>query len=376
MHEPSDFLLRARRVLTMTPGRPPIEDGAVLVRSGTIAAVGPWRELRALAPADARDIGQATLLPAPLNAHTHLELSHLALPDRPFDGYLDWVRWLVAQPVADFSPEAVRAAIGQLTGCGTGAVADIATRRGQDVAALLARHPIDYVSQHEIFGYSYDETSLAPAPAPRLSLAGHALYSTAPRALQLAKQWDTAHGRTFSLHLAEHEGEVRLLADGSGEFADFMRLRILPKDFAAPGLTPTAWGHALGLLDSRTLAVHCVRLTAADMALLAASQATACLCPRSNRVIGVGRAPVRALLDAGVPCCLGTDSLASSPDLNIWRELLALLEFCPLPEADALALLTRNPARALGFTALGQLAPGMAARLATLPADVEDALRD
>ena len=373
MTDTCSYVLRARRILT-SPTAPIIEDGAIIIRGGLVAETGPWPQLKAQAPADVRDMGAVTLLPAPVNAHCHLELSHLGLPPFQGAGFLEWVRWLIAQPVGEFSPDAVRAAVGQLEAAGAAAVADIATRKGAEVAAVLENTALDYVIQHEVFGYSYDDSSFMPSPGG--SLAGHALYSTAPEALRRAKAWDSAHGKAFSLHLAEHEGEVELLAQGSGTFADFLRQRILPPTFAAPGMSPVAWAAELGLLDQATLAVHAVQLSGQDIDLLAASRATACLCPRSNAVIGVGRAPARALLDAGIPCCLGTDSLASAPDLDIWAELAALLQFCPLTLRESVGLLATNAARVLGFTRLGTLEPGKAARAAVLPSALEQALRD
>ncbi|WP_243439444.1 amidohydrolase family protein [Fundidesulfovibrio soli] len=373
MTDTDTYVLRARRVL-VSPDAPAIEDGAIIVRGGRVAEAGPWRSIKAQAPAAVRDMGEATLLPAPVNAHCHLELSHLGLPPFLGAGFLEWVRWLIAQPVAEFSPAAVRAAVAQMEASGTAAVADIATRKGAEVAAVLENATLDYVIQHEVFGYTYDDSSFTPVPGG--SLAGHALYSTDPEALRRAKAWDKAHDKAFSMHLAEHAGEVELLAGGAGHFADFVRQRILPPGFAAPGMSPVAWAAELGLLDESTLAVHAVHLSGQDIALMAASRATVCLCPRSNSVIGVGRAPVRTLLDAGVPCCLGSDSLASAPDLDLWAELAALLEFCPLTLREAGAMLSANAARVLGFARLGTLEPGKAARVAVLPASLEGALRD
>ena len=58
----------------------PIEDGALLVQQGRIAAVGRREELRRLAPqAPCTDFGDAVLLPPFANAHTHLELTHFPL---------------------------------------------------------------------------------------------------------------------------------------------------------------------------------------------------------------------------------------------------------------------------------------------------------
>ena len=352
-----------------------LRDGAVAVHQGRIVAVGTWREIKALSSAEVRDLGEVTLLPGLVNAHTHLELSHLGLPPTRGAGYLEWVRWLIAQPVADANLSSLAAAAAQLTACSTAAVADITSRHPMFVAASLDAQGIDYLIQFERFGYQGD----APLPdisSDKLSLAGHALYSTSPESLQAAKQWDTAHARPFSIHLAEHPGEVELLATGSGDFADFMRQRILSADFTPPGLSPVAWADALGLLDEHTLAVHAVHVSREDAATLARRGVTACLCPRSNEIIGSGRANPRMLLDAGVPCCLGTDSLTSVPDLNLWEELRALLAFTALSEREALSLVTSAPARALGFDHLGRFFPGASPRFALLPPDLEAALRD
>lgn len=369
------YTLRARRVAAMVPGREIIPDGAVVVRQGRVAAAGTWSEVKRDCPPDVRDLGEATLLPGLINAHTHLELSHLCLPPFQGRGYLAWVRWLLALPLAQSDAATIAGATAQLTACGTAGMADIATRCPELTAQGLERAGLEYVVQFERFGYRGD----APLPdiAPgRLSLAGHALYSTDPKSLRAAKVWDREHAMAFSIHLAEHEGEVELLATGTGDFAALLRQRILPPDFSPPGVSPVAWADALGLLDERTLAVHAVKVTPEDIAVLKSRGVTACLCPRSNAVIGVGRAPARALLDAGVPCCLGTDSLASAPDLNLWEELTALLAFCPLRLSEAAALLTTAAARVLGFASLGHLGPGAAARFALLPSGLEEPLGD
>jgi cytosine/adenosine deaminase-related metal-dependent hydrolase len=375
------YTLRARRLAAMLPGRDVLEDGAVAVREGLVAEAGTWRELKSRCPAEVRDLGEVTLLPGLINAHTHLELSHLGLPPEPGRGFLDWVRWLVAQPVADVDEKSLDRAIDQLVACGAVAVADITSRHPLKVARGLAARGLDCLIQFERFGYQADAPlpGLEEIPEDRLALAGHALYSTSPESLRRAKAWDSARGRAFSIHLAEHTGEVELLASGTGEFADFMRGRILPGDFTPPGCSPVAWADALGLLDQRTLAVHAVHVSKTDIELLKRRGTFICLCPRSNAVIGVGRADAGAFLDAGLPCCLGTDSLSSVPDLNLWEELRALLNLPGvggLSLARAALLLSANPARLFGFSRLGRFAPGCDPRYAVLPADLELSLGD
>lgn len=377
--EGQTVILRARRVAAMLPGQAALADGAVLVRQGRIAAVGPWRQMKDSAPT-VRDLGEVTLGPGLINAHTHLELSHLGLPPVTGQGYTAWVRWLLAQPLDSLTVDDLARAAAQLRACGTAAVADIASRNASLVAGGLDAAAIAFVMQYEYFGFHprEDVPEFEGIPQERLALAGHALYSTHPETLRRAKAWDTAHGRCFSMHLAEHEGEVELLADGTGAFADLLRIRVLPPDYAPPGMSPVARAAGLGLLDARTLAVHCVQVSQGDIAELARSGATVCLCPRSNALIGVGQAPVRDILAAGIPCCLGTDSLASVADLDLWNEMRALFQNldAPLGLEAALALVTRNPADVLGLSGLGRLAPGALARFCLLPPDLEAVLDD
>jgi cytosine/adenosine deaminase-related metal-dependent hydrolase len=92
-------------------------------------------------------------------------------------------------------------------------------------------------------------------------------------------------------------------------------------------------------------------------------------CPRSNRRLGVGVAPVPKLLGSGIPVAIGTDSLASCPDLDLFAEIQALREDHPaLAPAAALRMATLNGARALGLGAdLGTIEKGRLAALVVVP---------
>lgn len=366
-------ILRARRAALMIPGREVVRDAAVAVTGGRVAAAGSWREVRNAVNFPVRDLGEVTLLPGLVNAHTHLELSHLCFPPVTGQGFLAWIRWLIPLLSSAPDPAAMSLAAQAMESAGTAGMADISTRHPELAAAALAETGMDHVIQFERFGFAGD--ALIPdIGQERLAVAGHALYSTSPESLRAAKAWGRARGKVFSIHLAEHEGEVEFLATGRGEFAGLMRERIVPQDYAAPGLSPVEEAARLGLLDERTLAVHAVHVSRSDIDILKRNGAAVCLCPRSNAVIGVGRAPARAYLAAGVPCCLGTDSLASSPDLNLFGELKALLAHTPLTLAEAARLASATAASLYGFTGLGSLTPGAKARFAILPEELEDAL--
>jgi formiminoglutamate deiminase len=76
---------------------------------------------------------------------------------------------------------------------------------------------------------------------------------------------------------------------------------------AAYGCTPTRLLADHGVLGSATTAVHATHLTADDIRLLGGSETTVCICPTTERDLGDGIGPARALADAGAPLALGTD---------------------------------------------------------------------
>ncbi len=375
----------ARRALTMVPGARPLDNAAVVVRGRDIVAVGPRQALLKGFSGPVLDHGEATLLPGLINAHCHLELSHLRGLIPPGLGFATWVRRLVSLPMGGFDQDAVTAAVRGMAAAGTAGVADIATRHAGAAARVLAREGLQALVFFEEFGFAppagpgpdwpADLDEPAGEGTVTVSVAGHALYSTHPDRLRAAKAWTLRHGRPFSIHLAEHEGEVRLLADGTGEFAELLRARVLPSDFRPPGCSPVRHADRLGLLDEQTLAVHAVHLDDRDMQTLVGRGTAICLCPRSNAFIGVGRAPWERFLSAGARLCLGTDSLASNQDLDLWNEVRYLLQHSTcfsLP--DVLAALTVTPARALGQEkTMGMLAPGMRSGVTLLPGDLVDA---
>lgn len=79
---------------------------------------------------------------------------------------------------------------------------------------------------------------------------------------------------------------------------------------AAYGSTPTGLLYDHGVLGARLTAVHATHLTRLDIERLGAAHSRACFCPTTERDLGDGIGPARALLDAGVRLCVGSDSNA------------------------------------------------------------------
>jgi cytosine/adenosine deaminase-related metal-dependent hydrolase len=131
-----------------------------------------------------------------------------------------------------------------------------------------------------------------------------------------------------------------------------------------------------GFLGGRLLAVHGVQMTTADLDRLVARGTTLVTCPRSNGHTGAGAPPIEDFYNYGVKVAIGTDSLASSPDLNVFAELATLRALAPTVSAGALLdSATRQGASALGFDQdFGTIEPGKSGRLlaVSIPAGVDD----
>ena len=129
--------------------------------------------------------------------------------------------------------------------------------------------------------------------------------------------------------------------------------------------SPVEYLDNLGWLGACTLLVHGVQLTDAELARIARAGATLVTCPRSNRHTGAGNPPIARFHAAGVRLAVGTDSLASVADLNLFSELHAMRRLAPaVPAAAILRSATQAGAAALGYgDALGVIAPGRRASL-------------
>jgi 5-methylthioadenosine/S-adenosylhomocysteine deaminase len=203
-------------------------------------------------------------------------------------------------------------------------------------------------------------------PRVRLGISPHAPYSVSGPLFRLVADYAAQHALPVAVHAAESADEARLLADGAGGFARAWTERGIPLP-AGAGCTPVAWLQRHGVLGERTLCIHVVRATEADLDALSGSGAAVAHCPRSNRRHGHGVAPLRGLLTRGVRVGVGTDSVASVSPLDLLAEARAARAIAGLGAEQALRLVTAEAARALGLEReCGSLVPGKWADLVAL----------
>lgn len=363
-----DGLYRARCVVTMDCNRPAIHDAGIVVQDGRIVDMDAFSVLRG--EELVHDYGSAMLCPGLINAHAHLGLSHLGGRVPEGLGFAAWADRLFALMGETLSVPDLARTVARMRDSGVVCVADIVGRHGECIQQVVDDAGLTGFFFREISGRGRGLGEHVPI-ADRWSLSVHALYSTTGDCAKGVKAECRNRNAPFAMHLAEVPGENDLLYSGRGEFADFLRIRkILPRNFTAPGQSAVRFARDLELLDDRTLAVHCVHVEDRDLVILAESGTTICLCPRSNAWIGVGVAPAQKFWAHNIPLCLGTDSLASNRDLNLWAEVHAVRRLLPTSISlwDLLAMVTINPARVLGLDhEYGCLATGRLARWSVVP---------
>lgn len=366
-------LFRAAKAATMIPGAPVIPDAAIIVSQGIIQEVGTHADLAPSFSGSTTDLGDITICPGLINAHSHLELAHLRGKCPAGAGFVTWVEDLLKQPIFDLDEALLNKAVDEMKRTGTVMVGDIATRFARHMAGTLDASGLFFAVFVEAIGETIPRKTFIPKGEFEhgvLSVAGHALYTTHVDVLRAAKTEARERSLPFSLHLSEHDDEVAIMAGEPSAFLDLLNARGRLLDFTPPRKRPVQQAAELGLLDETTLAVHCVKVTDEDIETVRQSGTTVCLCPRSNEFIGVGRAPWDKWIASGTPLCLGTDSLASNYDLDLFNEAVYLKQnfHGELSFNDLLAMLTRTPAHIMGVAdRLGTLEPGKLAAFATVP---------
>ena len=366
-----------------------MRDGAVAVRDGLVAEVGPAaRVVGRHRDLPLEDLGARIVVPGFVDAHCHLEWSLLdgVLPP---DDFATWLGRMLALRLrmepADHRSAARLGALRALT-AGTTTLADSGpTGAG---AAALAESGLRGIVHLEVFGRDEGERARAVAEAYEARLPGldavagervrvgvspHAPYTVGPTLWAALRDLPGLAARPWATHVAESSAEEEAIATGTGPLAEL---------FARGGLVPGRWDGAPGTgvvprmavggaLAAGIVAAHCVRLGPDDAAALAAGGVGVAHCPRSNAHLLCGRAPLEELEAAGAALGLGTDSPASGGDYDLRAEARACRDLHAgvrdLDAAELLRLITLGGAAALGMDAeVGALTTGRRADLVAL----------
>jgi cytosine/adenosine deaminase-related metal-dependent hydrolase len=374
---------------------PIIPEAAVLIDDGKILAVGPQTDLRKDHPdAIIRDLGNSVLLPGLVNAHTHLELSGRHPGPPPTEGFAGWLGEMIRkshtsqQERVDGVTRGVEIGIEHCVRFGVTAIGDI-SRHNKLTRSLLAASPLRVVSYGEVtamaqrrglleecLALAADESSATDRLT--IGITPHAPYSVETDGYRRCLQTAISRKMPLATHLAETADERAFLESHTGSLRELWN-QYLPWDDQVPTFSggPIRFARDLGLLDYPTLLAHVNYCDDDELSILAAGKASVALCPRTHEYFNHPPHRWREMLTRGINVAIGTDSCASSPDLNLVDDLRLLHRQSPQTPVPLLwELATTRAARAIGVDNAGIIRPGMAADLVAFAVTTGDPLSE
>jgi cytosine/adenosine deaminase-related metal-dependent hydrolase len=322
---------------------------------GTIEAILPVSE----AGDDIQHL-KGILSPGFINAHCHLELSHMKGMIPAHTGLQEFVKQIVA--LRQVAPEAIQEAIvlaeAEMMANGIVAVGDISNTL--DTLTQKAKHNLAYYSFVEL--YDLDPTRAADKieagleiqkqfqeNCVRASLVPHAPYSVTNDLWNLLSTHFGIH--TISLHNQETPDENDFFKTKTGSFLGmYERTKVNLDFFEATGLSSLQSVLPIFKNAHHGILVHNSFTSAEDIQAVHAAMDNAfwCLCPNANQYIEQTMPPVELLRSEKAKMVIGTDSYASNWSLNILDELKTIQQYHPqIPLAEMLSWATINGAHAL-----------------------------
>jgi 5-methylthioadenosine/S-adenosylhomocysteine deaminase len=315
----------------------PIENGAVAVAGDVIAGVGSQTEILERFPEFAiESLDEAIIIPGLVNAHTHLELTamrgYLENEERDF---FAWLRKLTIARLERLTPddilvsatwgacETVRAGITRVEDASDSAI--VSMRALQDVGLRGVVYQESFGPDARLVAENFEklkvrvqELQSTQNELVRAGVSPHAPYTVCGPQLELIAELATSQGLPLMMHAAESEAEEQFVREGCGVFAEELARREI--DWKAPGVSTIQYLKQVGILETRPLLAHCIRVDDEDIETLRNHDAKVAHCPKSNAKLGHGRAPFAKFIAAGVEVGLGSDSVASNNTCDMLEE--------------------------------------------------------
>lgn len=383
---------------------PAIVDGAVAVRGERVLHVGTRRwvmdELREQGidrSAITEHHWHGVLMPGLINAHTHLQYTGMA--EVGSGTYEDFHGWELAFDKA--YEEAERTSLWRqwafdgarrMVEAGTTAAADIVT--DFDAAGALASQGMHGIAYWEVMNWHNADwerdgrrrlhdrlEALESLRLPSIGISPHAPYTLDSEPFVDLPDIARHHNMRLHIHLAETPLEagshpLTLTTYSAKDWSDERWANYRELKERGKGASAIQFVDRLGSLGPDVHIAHGVWANREDRRILRQRGVAVALCPRSNRITHTGKdAPVRNYLDEGNILALGTDSLSSSPSLDLFDEaaaLYALARAQGYEQADLshriIRMMTLGGAEAMGLNVganrIGQINAGALADLA------------
>jgi len=340
----------------------PISDSVLLVEDdGTIIGIFPKTEFE---PSTIQHFSGA-LVPGFVNAHCHLELSHLRNKFPEKTGLPEFLT-LVTQK-RETSPEeiqeAMRAAEIEMINNGIVAVGDISNK--SDSFEIKANRKIFYHTFVELIAFNPERVHLAIKDGEALlsaarsfgihaSLAPHATYSVSPDLIKRISNNCCDNGKPTSIHMLESNDENEFYIQATGLYRKLYRdINVDIKHFHPTGKTALESLLPYFNKEVNTLLIHNTIATSWDVEWAEDLHPNLfwCFCPKANLFIEDRLPDVPMLMQNAQYICLGTDSLASNHGLSILEEMKTIQQRFPeIKTSDLIRWSTLYGAKALGIS--------------------------
>lgn len=315
----------------------PIPAGAIAVDEDLIVAVDRAAVLRTRYPqAIVRDFSNSAIIPGLINAHSHLELTAMrGFLEKEEGDFFAWLRKLTVARLERMTEDDlyVSAAWGacEAARAGVTCFADASDSGATSMRALIDMGLRGIIFQ-ESFGpdprlvqENFEKLQQKVArlreletPLVKFGVSPHAPYTVCGPQLEMISRFAMDEELPLMMHAAETDMEVEFLRDGCGPFGDGLKSRGI--EFQAPNTTPIQHLERHGVLATKPLLAHCIKVDDSDMDLIAETQSSIAHCPKSNAKLGHGVAPFANFLKRGIAVGFGSDSMASNNNCDLLEE--------------------------------------------------------
>lgn len=305
-------------------------------------------------------IVQGTLTPGFINAHCHLELSHMKGMIPAHTGLQEFVKQIVAlRKVEDYViADAIEKAEDEMLANGIVAVGDICNTL--DTLDQKIKHKLTYYSFVELYDLdptrSHDKIIAGIAiqnkfqeNCIRASLVPHAPYSVSFNLWKLLAEHFESH--TISLHNQETKDENDFFQTKTGSFLGmYERTKVSLDFFEATCLSSLQSVLPYFKKAHRSILVHNSFTSVEDIQAVQKEMPNSfwCICANANQYIEQTMPPIELLRSQKATIVIGTDSYASNWSLNVLDEIKTIQQHNPhIPLEEILGWATLNGASAL-----------------------------
>lgn len=313
------------------------------------------------------------ITPGFVNAHCHLELSHLKGKIHKHTGIPGFGKQIIMQRMSGFTKEQIHEkaveADAQMWNNGIVAVGDISN--ADDSFKIKQNSKIKYhtfieilglnpANENMMFDLSFPFFKLLQSLGLAGSLAPHAPYSTSLQLIERIATFDKENDLPLSIHNQETEEETKFFLGSESDFKglyDFLKADI--SWFKAPGVSSLR-SYINVFKDQKTMLVHNTFSSKEDIKMAADKNCFFCFCPNANLYIENKLPDYTLFKEYKSSLCIGTDSLASNDSLDLIGEANVMLKNSNAFSLETiLQMMTFNNASALNLeNEFGSLMPG------------------